>query len=99
MNTENALSFLVSQASRERHFGGRNSAVQRSFGYGSVPQETRRPLSATVWIKSNGQTAKAAISLAGLPPWDQGLRVGLVNEWSKGHPNELHLHFSLDAKN
>lgn len=42
--------------------------------------------------------AKTAISLAGLPPWDQGLRVGLVNNGPKGTQMSF-VHFSLDAKN
>jgi hypothetical protein len=43
-------------------------------------------------------TAKAAVSLAGLPPWDQGLRVGLVSKGPKGTRASF-VHFSLDAKN
>jgi xylan 1,4-beta-xylosidase len=43
-------------------------------------------------------TAKAAVSLVGLPPWDQGLRVGLVSEGLKGTRASF-VQFSLDAKN
>jgi xylan 1,4-beta-xylosidase len=42
--------------------------------------------------------AKTAISLAGLPPWDQGLRVGLVSNGTKGTRVSF-VRFSLDAKN
>ena len=42
--------------------------------------------------------AKAGVSLAGLPTWDQGLRIGLVSQGVKG-TSATFVHFSLDAKN
>jgi hypothetical protein len=41
------------------------------------------------------QTAKAEVSLAGLPAWDQGLRVGLVSAGAKGTSASF-VHFSFD---
>jgi xylan 1,4-beta-xylosidase len=40
--------------------------------------------------------AGPAVSLAGLPPWDQGLRIGLVSKGSPGTRASF-LHFSLDS--
>jgi hypothetical protein len=40
------------------------------------------------------QRAKAGVSLAGLPAWDQGLRVGLVSKGAKGTSASF-VHFSL----
>jgi hypothetical protein len=42
--------------------------------------------------------AKEAVSLAGLPPWDHGLRVGLVANGPKGTRASF-VDFSLDTKN
>jgi xylan 1,4-beta-xylosidase len=43
-------------------------------------------------------TAKGPVSLAGLPPWDQGLRVGLVIKGPKGTRASF-VDFSLETKN
>jgi len=43
-------------------------------------------------------TAKEGVSLAGLPPWDHGLRLGLVSQGPKGTRASF-VDFSLDTKN
>ena len=41
------------------------------------------------------QTAKTGVSFAGLPAWDQGLRVGLVSKGAKGSAASF-FHFSFE---
>src|ERR1035437_7522369 len=77
-----------------KEFAGRSMSWLRVSSTGNAEATFSYSLDRKHWTN-----AGPAINLAGLPPWDQGLRIGLVSDGPAG-TQATFVHFSLlDAKN
>src|ERR1017187_6438092 len=77
-----------------QEFAGRSMSWLRVSSTGNAEATFSYSLDRKHWTN-----AGPAINLAGLPPWDQGLRIGLVSDGPAG-TQATFVHFSLlDAKN